>query len=76
MKILLLGATGRTGSLVLKKALAAGHQVNCLARNSTRINPQNRLQVFEGNPADKVDLEKAIRGCEAMISCLEHLQEV
>ena len=50
MRILLLGSTGRTGKLVLKKALESGYQVNCLARNSTRIVKQNGVTLMEGNP--------------------------
>ena len=37
MKILVLGAPGRTGKLVLKRALEKGYEVNGLARNSSRI---------------------------------------
>ena len=49
MRILLLGATGRTGKLVLEKALSKGYQVNCLARNSERIEKHEKLTVFDGN---------------------------
>ncbi|MEX0968443.1 MAG: NAD(P)-binding oxidoreductase [Bacteroidia bacterium] len=69
-KILLLGATGRTGKLVLKKAVESGYAVNCLSRNSDRIEKQNGLTLFEGNPNHKPDLEKAISDCNAVISVL------
>ncbi len=70
MKILLLGATGRTGKLVLQQALKKGFQVNCLARNSERIPTDKNISVFEGDPTQKSDLEKAIEGCDAVISVL------
>ncbi len=70
MKILLLGATGRTGKLVLKKAIEDGFEVSCLARNSNRIEKQKGLTVFEGNPNNKADLENAIIDCDAVISVL------
>lgn len=70
MRILLLGATGRTGKLVLKKALEQGYQVNCLSRNINRIENRQNLNLFEGNPASKEDLQKALSGCEAIISVL------
>ncbi|MEM8510162.1 MAG: NAD(P)H-binding protein [Bacteroidota bacterium] len=70
MKILLLGATGRTGKLVLEKALEKGHHVNCLSRNSQRIKQRSGLTIFEGNPNTTTDLEKAISGCDAVISVL------
>ncbi|MCB0847910.1 MAG: NAD(P)H-binding protein, partial [Bacteroidetes bacterium] len=70
MRILLLGATGRTGKLVLKKALEKGYQVNCLARNSQRIDEEEGLTIIEGNPNKEADLQKAINNCEAIISVL------
>ena len=70
MKILLLGATGRTGKLVLEKALAGDHQVNILVRNSNRIKQQPGLIIFEGDPANQADLQKALSGCHYVISAL------
>ncbi len=70
MKILLLGATGRTGRLVLQKALEKGHQVSCIARNATRIPEQEGLTIFEGNAGTKSSLEEAISGCDAVINVL------
>ena len=61
MKVLLLGATGRTGKLVLEEALLKGHQVNVLARNSSRIQGSENLTVFEGNVTDTEDIKKAIK---------------
>ncbi|HEU5289633.1 MAG TPA: NAD(P)-binding oxidoreductase [Cyclobacteriaceae bacterium] len=70
MKVLILGATGRTGKIVLQRALEEGYEVNCLARNSIRIRKQNRLTVFEGNPTNTADLENAFSDCNAVISVL------
>ena len=70
MRILILGATGRTGKLVLKTALDEGYEVNCLARNSARIPTVDKLQIFEGNPAVSEDLEKALQGCDYVINVL------
>ncbi|AXT19520.1 hypothetical protein D7030_10375 [Flavobacteriaceae bacterium AU392] len=70
MKLLLLGATGRTGRLVLKKALEKGYRVNCLSRNSKRIEASDGLTIFEGSPNNKIDLRKAIFGCDVLINVL------
>jgi len=70
MKILLLGATGRTGKLVLEAALKAGHHVNCLSRNTKRITQRPRLEIFEGNPSCETDLKEAVEDCEAIIGVL------
>lgn len=71
MKILLLGATGRTGKWILQEALAQGHTVHALVRNRNKIDTTHeRLIIFEGLPTDKDSLQKAVDGCEAVISAL------
>ena len=70
MNILLLGGTGRTGKLVLQVAKEQGHRVNCLVRNAGKTPNSQRAQVFEGNAINSDDLEKAISGCEAVVSVL------
>ncbi len=51
-------------------ALEMGHKVTCLARKSERIPRSDGVQVVEGNPANATDLEKALIGCDAVISVL------
>lgn len=68
MKVLLLGATGRTGKHVLSTALEKGYQVHCVVRNPDKVD--HRAQVFEGTPSDITVLEKAIKGCDCVIGIL------
>jgi putative NADH-flavin reductase len=71
MKILLLGATGRTGLKLLEQALARNHCVHALVRDPAKITTRhNQLHLFTGSPLDKDCLRKAIQGCEAVISAL------
>lgn len=70
MNILLLGATGRTGKLVLKTALEKGYSVHCLVRNPERVEPQTGIQIFDGDPSNSDDLEKAIKECSCIINVL------
>nr|WP_294949987.1 NAD(P)H-binding protein [uncultured Mucilaginibacter sp.] len=71
MKILLLGATGRTGKLLLQQALANGYEVNVLLRDKSKLDITHpNLQIFEGLPTDKAALDKAMQGCEAIVSAL------
>lgn len=74
MKILLLGATGRTGQLVLKTALEAGHEVVALVRDPARLSAQQhpRLSVLNGTPENAEDLSRALSGCTAVISTLNN----
>lgn len=71
MKILILGATGRTGQLILKEALNQNYRVNCLVRDPKRINQKNsNLAVLKGSPLSMSDLHKAIQDCDTVISVL------
>ncbi len=71
MKILLLGASGRTGKHILETALQQGHIVHSLVRNKQKIRLAHpNLLLFEGTPADKQSLAGAMQGCEAIINAL------
>jgi nucleoside-diphosphate-sugar epimerase len=71
MNILLLGATGRTGRHLLRQSLDRGHTVHALVRDrsSVKITSENLL-VYEGSPLDKVIMQQAMTGCEAILSAL------
>ncbi len=71
-KILLLGATGRTGRLILDEALARGHHVVALARRPDALPPQAGLTVIGGDPASAADVQRALVGCDAVISALNN----
>ncbi|MFD0792904.1 NAD(P)-dependent oxidoreductase [Mucilaginibacter litoreus] len=71
MKILLLGATGRTGKLILQQLVDKGYFVNALVRNKANIQLSSALlTVFEGDVANKQLLTEAMSGCQAIISAL------
>lgn len=70
MRICLLGATGRTGKLVLQQALKMGHEVTCLARNTRRIEPREGLSIIEGDPTKEEKLKQALEGCQGVINVL------
>ena len=63
MKLIVFGATGRTGHLVVEQALAAGHEVTTVARRLSALtiqHPRLELSTFE----------QAITGKDAVISTL------
>ncbi len=72
-RILLLGATGRTGRLALEYALSQGMEVSALVRNAAAITARSdRLTVIEGSPMNADDVRNAIEGCEAVVSTLNN----
>jgi putative NADH-flavin reductase len=69
MKFLVLGATGRTGVLFVKKALDEGHQVTALVRRAdAAVDP--RAQIVSGDVTDSAVIATAARGNDAVISTL------
>jgi putative NADH-flavin reductase len=71
MKILLLGATGRTGKLILEQLIMNGHTVNAVVRDKTKIKIASpALSVFTGSTLDKSLIMLAMQGCDAIISAL------
>lgn len=69
MKFLVLGATGRTGILFVKKALDQGHQVTALVRRAD-ANVDSRAQIVSGDVTDAAVMAEAARGHDAIISTL------
>lgn len=59
MRILLLGASGRTGSLALAEALARNHTVTAIIRRPDALAPQPNLSIITGTPLDQADISKA-----------------
>jgi uncharacterized protein YbjT (DUF2867 family) len=76
MKLLLLGASGRTGRWVLECALAAGYDVVALVRTPEKIVARSpQLSIVRGTPESAADVLAAIRGSEAVISTLNNNRE-
>jgi len=69
MKILVLGATGRTGKLIIQEALKKGHTVSAIARDPEKLKDFN-IEITQGTPYDYETVEKAIAGCGAVINTL------
>jgi len=69
MKILLLGATGRTGKFIIQEAIRRGHKISAIARNPEKLK-EYQIDITKGTPYDFETVEKAIVGCEAVINTL------
>jgi uncharacterized protein YbjT (DUF2867 family) len=71
MRILLLGATGHTGSHVLDLTLARGHQVTAFVRSPAKLGRAHAsLQAVQGDPLDTKSLAAALARHDAVISTL------
>ncbi len=70
MKIAVLGATGRTGRLVVEQAIERGHQVVAYVRRPGALQPKPALQIVVGELGDTERLRSAFRDVDAVICCL------
>lgn len=72
MKIVVFGASGRTGIPLVKQALAAGHQVVALVRTPAKLPIQDKnLLVMQGDVTQASDVERTIQpDCDAVFTAL------
>jgi len=69
MKILVLGATGGTGRLIVRDAVAKGDSVVALVRSKASANLPG-ASIIEGDARDEATLARAMDGCVAVVSAL------
>ncbi len=69
MKILLLGATGRTGQVVAREALKRGHRLAAVVRSKAKLG-MPEVEAWEGAPTDLGLLDKALENAHGAICCL------
>jgi putative NADH-flavin reductase len=70
MKVLILGATGATGRLLVERALDRGHQVTAFVRDPRKLvlpEPSPALNVVQGNVMDPAGLDRIMPGHDAVI---------
>jgi putative NADH-flavin reductase len=70
MKLFVIGATGRTGSEIVRLALSRGHDVTAFARSPEKIPPAPSLSSVRGDPHDPVSIASALTGHDAVLSAI------
>ncbi len=69
MKILVIGAAGKTGTAVVERAVAAGHEVTAFVRKADGYKGPN-VRVIEGDATDSAVIEKAVAGQDAVLDTI------
>lgn len=78
MAVLVLGATGATGKLLIIELLDRGCKVKALVRDTSRLPAQVEshplLSVIYGNISEMTDgeIQELVQGCDSIASCLGH----
>lgn len=75
-KVLVLGATGATGSLLVERLLESSIEVVAIVRSKSRVsgNISGKIELIEGDISSLSDqqLKPVLEGCSACLSCLGH----
>lgn len=71
MRLAIFGGTGRTGRILVEKALSRGYEINLLARDPARITAEaSSLRVIQGDAREAACVEQVIQGAEVVISVM------
>jgi putative NADH-flavin reductase len=70
MKIVVFGANGRVGSLVVAEALSRGYRVKAFVHSGSQFKDDPKLEIIKGDIYNKSDVAKAVEGAGAVISAL------
>lgn len=70
MQITVFGASGKVGSLVVEEALRRGYTVVAFVHSHDLFSPSGKLIVIKGDIYDSADVAGALKGSDAVISCL------
>ncbi|MFJ7747961.1 NAD(P)-dependent oxidoreductase [Peribacillus sp. NPDC097295] len=71
MNIIVFGASGKTGKLVVEQALNLQHKVTAFVRNPTKLQIEHpNLHIIQGDALDAEAVQKVVSGQDVVISCL------
>jgi putative NADH-flavin reductase len=72
MRLTIFGATGGTGTQLVRQALEEGHDVTAVVRDPARLDvpAHERLEVVTADVRDPVAIEPSIEGADAVLSAL------
>lgn len=70
MRLLVLGAAGRTGRLVVQRALGHGHEVRAFVHVMALESPEPGVEVVAGDVLSFDDVDAAMKGCDAVAFAL------
>lgn len=73
MKVVLIGATGRGGSCILRELLARGHEVTAVARDVDALTSEPMVHPVKADVSDPAAMTEILRGHDAAISAVRFL---
>ncbi|MDE0678442.1 MAG: NAD(P)H-binding protein [Acidimicrobiales bacterium] len=70
MRVIIFGATGKTGRHAVRRALDDGHETTAFGRSVERLDAEDRLTLARGDVFDAEVVADAVDGHDAVIVCL------
>ena len=71
MKIIVFGATGGVGQLVVQQAVEEGFEVTAFVRTPSKLMAaEGQVNIIQGNALNQAEVSAAIAGHDAVVSCL------
>src|SRR5262245_24184765 len=71
LRLLIFGASGKTGHELVNQALAQGHLVTAFVRTPSKLRiSHNSLNVIQGDATDYRAVENAVKGHDAVFSTM------
>ena len=70
MRIFLLGARGKIGTVFLNMALAKGHHITAYVRSPEKLTIAENLTIIQGNLESIPQMSAAMRDHDVVVSCL------
>ncbi len=70
MNVLIIGAAGKTGSIVVERAVAAGHHVTAFVHDAATYRAPANVRVVAGDASDQASVDKAMAGQDAVIDTI------
>ncbi|MDI4654840.1 NAD(P)-dependent oxidoreductase [Xanthobacter autotrophicus] len=65
-----MGAAGKTGAIVVERAVAAGHVVTVFVRDAARYRAPENVRVIAGDATDHASVDEAMAGQDAVIDTI------
>lgn len=70
MRVVVFGANGKVGRKVVANLLHGGHSVRAFVHNHSDLETHDKLKLIKGDIHNPEDVERAIKGTDAVISAL------
>jgi putative NADH-flavin reductase len=68
MHVILYGATGKAGSIILKELVDRGHTVTAVARTPAKVRKLENIDVIQGDLSDPAKIAGIVKGAGAVVS--------